>query len=122
MISDMDLGAPTSYLALAEGTPVYASDAQTELGAVTRVLAVPDDDIFDGLILETPDGDRFVDADGVRDIHERGVVLDLGPGDAHQLHAPTANAAVMEAGPEDTTGGPVADRLRRAWDLISGNY
>lgn len=118
----MDLGAPISYLVLVEDTPVYASDGQTEIGTVLRVLAVPDDDIFDGLILDTPEGERFVDAEGVRDIHERGVVLDLGPEEAHQLHPPTANAATMEAGPEDTTGGPVADRLRRAWDLISGNY
>ncbi len=122
MISGMDLGAPASYLTLAEDTTVLAADGETELGTVARVLALPEDDIFDGLILDTPEGERFVDAEGVREIHEHGVVLDLAPGDAGELHAPTANPAAMEAGPEDTTGGPVADRLRRAWDLISGNY
>lgn len=116
----MDLGAPISYLVLAEGTPVFARDGSTSLGSVRRVLAVPEDDIFDGLILHTPDGDRFVDSEGVRDIHERGVVLDLDS--AHDLHAPTPSPAAMEVHPEDTVGSPVRDRLRRAWDMISGNY
>jgi hypothetical protein len=116
----MDLGAPISYLVLTEDTPVYARDGTTELGSVKRVLAVPEEDVFDGLLIHTPDGERFVDADGVRDIHEHGVVLDFA--DGHDLHEPTASPAVMEAGPDDAIGSPVRDRLRRAWNLISGNY
>jgi hypothetical protein len=116
----MDLGAPISYLVLAEGTPVLARDGTTTLGAVRRVLAVPEDDIFDGLIIDTADGERFVDAEGVRDLHEHGVILDLD--NAHDLHAPTASPAAMAATPDDSVSSPVRDRLRRAWDMISGNY
>lgn len=99
---------------------MFAKDGNTKLGAVKRVLAVPEDDIFDGLILDTPDGDRFVDAEGVRDLHEHGVVLDLD--NADDLHAPTDSPAAMAASPDDTVSSPVRDRLRRAWDMVSGNY
>ena len=46
-----DLGAPSSYLTLAEGTAVYSSDGQA-LGKVEHVLADTDADIFDGLVID----------------------------------------------------------------------
>lgn len=119
-----DLGAPISYLVCREGTSVLSTDGQP-LGEVKRVLAVPDDDIFDGLILDTPDGERFVDADHVRAMHERGVVLDLAGADAHHLPEPTPAPAVLEATPDDVaedTGSELGRTLRNAWNKISGNY
>jgi hypothetical protein len=120
-----DLGDPISYLVLEPGTPVLSADGE-RLGKVKRVLAVPDDDIFDGLILDTPDGDRFVDAEHVGRLHERGAVLDLAAGDAHHLPEPTAAPAAMEVTPDDAAGrgagGELGAALRRAWDRISGNY
>ena len=59
-----DLGAPTSYLTLPKGVPVYSSDGE-DLGKVECVLSAPNIDIFDGVILDTsarPGGHRFVDA------------------------------------------------------------
>jgi hypothetical protein len=118
-------GAPISYLALAEGTPVLDADGDS-VGRVKRVLALPDDDIFDGLLLETPDGERFVDAPHVASLHERAVVLDLGAADARHLPEPSPGPAVMEATPddvsEDTPGYELKRALRAAWDRISGNY
>jgi len=118
-------GAPTSYLVLGEGTEVFASDGGP-VGTVKRVLAIPDDDIFDGLILETEEGDRFVDAENVDEIYERGVVLKLDSDQAQQLPEPTKNPAAMSPDPDDVAGDTPTDqiqyRIRQVWDRISGNY
>jgi hypothetical protein len=118
-------GAPISYLVLAEKTPVLSADGQ-RLGRVKRVLADSATDIFDGLIVDTDDGDRFVDAEGVDEIYERAVVLKLAAADAQHMPEPTASPATMEPTPDDiagdTTEDSIAFRLRRAWDRISGNY
>jgi uncharacterized protein YrrD len=120
----MDLGAPGSYMTLTPGTPVYSSDGQ-ELGQVEHVLAEPDKDIFDGIVIDTsalPGGNRFVDAPEVGAIHERGVVLAVDARAAEALPEPSENPAAMSADPDDTAEGDLQRKLRRAWDLISGNY
>ena len=120
----MELGDPTSYLTLEEGTPVFSVE-EDEVGSVTHVLAVPEDDIFDGLVIDTrlgPGGNRFVDASQVRSIHERGVVLELDAAACATLPEPSENPAAMGAQPDDTTPDDLEDKLRRAWDRISGNY
>jgi hypothetical protein len=72
-----DLGDQVAYLVLAEGTDVYASD-QARVGTVRQVLAAGNDDIFDGLIVtDGLMGRRYVQADLVKAIYERGVVLAL---------------------------------------------
>jgi hypothetical protein len=120
----MELGEPTSYLALSAGVPVYSSDGK-QLGEVEHVLSEPEEDIFDGIVFDAsplPGGHRFVDAPEVDQIHERGVVLKLDAAAAEQLPKPSANPASMEASPDDATEGELERKLRRAWDLISGNY
>jgi PRC-barrel domain len=116
-----DLGAPGSYMTLGEGVPVYSSDGQ-RLGEVEHVLAEPDKDIFDGIVLGVPGGHRFVDAPEVERIHERGVVLALDAGAAERLPEPADNPATMSASPDDSAEGELERKLRRAWDLISGRY
>jgi hypothetical protein len=117
-----DLGDPISYLVLAKGTPVLCSDGH-ELGRVEHVLADVDADVFDGVIVElSGGGHRFVDAPEVADIHERGVVLGIDEAAAARLHEPRANPAALETGPDDTTRAGLDDKLRRAWDYLSGNY
>ena len=120
----MDLGAPISYLTLEAGTPVYAADGE-EVGRVEHVLADPEADVFDGLVIDTrsgPGGWRFADAPQVAEIHERGVVLGLDAEQARALPEPSDNPAVMEATAEDMERDGLGDKLRRAWDLLSGNY
>jgi uncharacterized protein YrrD len=120
-----DHGAPIAYTVLAEGTPVYSSDGQ-QLGKVKRVLADTEADIFDGLIVDTPDGDRFVDAPNVDEIYERAVVVKLSAADAQHMPEPTPSPAYMAPTPDDiagdTTEDTIAFALKRAWDRISGNY
>jgi hypothetical protein len=119
----VDIGPPISYEALAQGTKVLSSDEQ-EVGTVVHVLADEGADIFDGIVIaehgETRH--RFADADDIAEIHERGVVLKLSRADAAQLPEPTANPAVMREDPADGPTRPLQDKLRRAWDLLSGNY
>jgi hypothetical protein len=117
-----DLGAPGSYLILEKGLSVYSSDGQP-VGKVEHVLAAPDLDVFDGIVIDTsvlPGGHRFADATQVAEIYERGVVLTLAAAAAESLPQPSANPAEIEVGPDDVVPDELHDKLRRAWDRISG--
>ncbi len=119
-----DLGQPSSYLTLQPGAPVYSSDGE-KLGEVEHVLADPEVDVFDGIVLDTsvlPGGHRFADAPQVQEVYERGVVLKITTAAAEGLPEPTANPGSLEATPDDVGPRDLGDKLRRAWDLISGNY
>ena len=121
-----DLGAPSSFLALAEGTSVFSSDGQ-RVGNVEHVLADEETNIFDGIVVDTsvlPGGQRFVDASQVDEIYERGVVLTVDAAAAERLPEPSANPAAMEVTGEDFVEREWDDeleaKLKRAWDRISG--
>ena len=120
----MDLGNPASYLVLAEGTPVLSADGR-QLGKVEHVLADADADVFDGVVVDTrtgPGGHRFADASLVDEIYERGVVLAVTSEAAEQLPEPTENPAALDVDPDDTAPDDLKDKLKRAWDYLSGNY
>ena len=120
----MDLGNPASYLVLGDGTPVLSSDGR-EVGKVEHVLADADSDLFDGVIVDMragPGGHRFADASQVEAIYERGVVLAMTAAAAEELPVPSENPAALEASPDDTTPDDLKDKLKRAWDYLSGNY
>jgi hypothetical protein len=120
----MDLGLPSSYLVLTVGTPVYSSDEQ-QIGRVVQILAAEDEDVFDGIVIGEHvfgEGHRFVDADDIDEMYERGVVLKLDRAACEQLPSPTPNPAVMRADPAASPAGGLRGKLRRAWDRISGNY
>jgi hypothetical protein len=121
-----DLGAPSSYLALQPGTPVFSGDGE-KLGEVEHVLADEGTDIFDGIVIDRsvlPGGHRFADAGQVDRIHDRGVVLSIDAAAAEALPEPSANPATMEVSGEDFAEREWDDeleaKLRRAWDRISG--
>ena len=121
-----DLGAPSSYLTLAEGTPVYSSDGE-RLGEVEHVLSDADLDIFDGIVIDRsvlPGGHRFVDASQIGEIHERGVVLTVGRDAAEELPEPGKSAAAVEVTGEDFAEREWDDelegKLKKAWDFLSG--
>ena len=119
-----DYGEPRSYLDIDDGIDVITSDGQV-LGALEHVLADEQADIFDGIVVDTsrgPGGHRFVDAPDVDAFYEQAVVLKLGAAEAESLHEPSDNPAVMQHGGEEDSEGPLAHKLRRAWDLVSGRY
>ena len=58
----MDEGSPIAYQVLETGVPVLASDGE-RVGTVGSVLSAPEEDVFHGLLINTPDhGIRFVEA------------------------------------------------------------
>jgi hypothetical protein len=117
-----DLGAPASYMTLEEGADCYSSDGQ-HVGKVAHVLADPDLDVFDGIVLDKsvlPGGHRFVDADQVGEIYERGVVLKVDAAGAEALPEPSASPGTIEIGADDVVPDETRDKLHRAWDRISG--
>jgi len=119
----MDLGRPSSYLVLERGTPVYSSD-HTQIGKVTHVLAVEAEDVFDGIVIGEHlfgHDHRFADADDVEQVFERGVVLKLDRSACERLPKPQANPAAMRDDPAESASEFRHERLRRAWDLLSGN-
>jgi hypothetical protein len=119
-----DLGDPTSYLELDDGVPVFSADGE-EVGAVEHVLADADADVFDGLVIDSrtgPGGHRFADARQIGALYERGAVLTLDAAACERLPEPSASPAVMAADPDDTAPDDLGDKLKRAWNLISGNY
>lgn len=103
---------------------MLSSDGE-RIGVVAHVLADANADVFDGIVIDTrfgPGGHRFVDAPEVGEIHEGGVLLTLDAQAAARLPEPSANPATMAADPDDVTPHDLGDKLRRAWDLISGRY
>jgi hypothetical protein len=97
-----DLGAPQSFLT-AEGTTAY-DRAGDRVGKVTHALADDRDEIFHGLVIETPKGHRYAAASQVDGIFEHGVIV-AAPAD--QLPEPAEDAT----GDDDS----ITDGLRRAW-------
>jgi hypothetical protein len=64
------------YKALARGVPVHASGGE-RVGTVHRVLDNAREHIFDGIVVNTRDGRRFVDAPEVVRITRRRVTLSI---------------------------------------------
>jgi hypothetical protein len=121
-------GEPSSDMALQEGTAVHSADGES-VGEVAHVLADVDDDIFDGIVIVAswmPGEHVFADASQVEEIRTDAVILKLDSEACRSLPQPAANPAALEAGPDDTVkeglGEEMQDKLRRAWDRISGNY
>jgi hypothetical protein len=118
-----DDGAPISYMVLAEGTPVRTRDGD-EVGLVIAVRAADREDIFDGITVATPNGERFVDADQVQEIRERVVRLRLDAREAARLPEPEPAPPATRFIPGDLPDETMGDRMRgaagRAWDRITG--
>ena len=94
----MDEGNPISFRVLARGTPVWSADDQ-EVGTVESVLATDREDIFDGIVIRTSAGLRFVDAPEVARIAERRVTLSIGFAEAEQLPPPGRGGQEFRADP-----------------------
>ena len=105
---------------LEEGATVRAGDG-SRIGTVAHVLADSGADIFDGLVIDTDDGHRFVDAPEVGTMDEDGgVTLTLDRDAVRALPEPSDNPATMSADAADVDSSELHEKLRRAWELISG--
>jgi hypothetical protein len=79
-----DDGHAIGYKVLRRGTAVRTSDG-VQIGTVRRVQDNAREHIFDGIVIDTPDGRRFVDAPEVARIYERAVVLTITAEEAKEL-------------------------------------
>lgn len=76
-----------SYQGAVLGTPVL-SRTGARIGTLEHVLEVPDLDLFDGVVVATHHGVRFIDADRVTRITRSHLETDLDDSEAAQLPAP----------------------------------
>ena len=100
-----DDGPAISYKLLKRGTPILASDG-AEVGTTDRVLENEREHIFDGIVMRTAGGERFVDAPEVGRITERSVTLTIDAAEAENLPA-------YERGAPEYSANPRSGRLGR---------
>lgn len=84
---------PIAYTALQPGTPVQTSDG-VSFGTVEVVLVDEKVSVFDGIIVQTPEGRRFVDADQVGSIYTTYVCTTLTAEQAESLPPPDQSTLV----------------------------
>ncbi|MCW2989427.1 MAG: hypothetical protein JWM73_21 [Solirubrobacterales bacterium] len=108
---------PASYLTLEPGTPVVDRFGAA-VGAVERVLTLNGPG-FDGLVLDTPRGKRFVDAPEVRRIDCDEVALAITCADVEDPGAPRSHGVIAARhGRTDVTDADrqeTVDALKRAY-------
>ena len=107
MTDDTDI----SYEAAARGTPVVSS-AGTQIGTLEHVLEVPEVDVFDGIVIATKAGLRFIDADNVQRITRSCIWSSLDDAQAAQL-PPPEGAPVYRVDALQDSGPTLHDRLGR---------
>jgi hypothetical protein len=103
--------AAISYQAVPPGVPVLTNTGQ-EIGTLEHVLQIPAEDLFDGLVVATKDGLRFVDADQVQVITPTYVRSTLDDAAAANLPAPDGEPVYHVDALQDT-GQSLGDRLGR---------
>jgi hypothetical protein len=113
----LDDGHAISYHALRRGTVVRSADG-VELGKVRRVEEETRTHIFDGIVLDTRSGKRFLDAPEVAHIAERAVTTTFPAAEADQHLVDMGSAMAKRAA--NTTTARRAKRwgrsLRQKWD------
>ena len=107
----MDEPTPISYLSLEVGTPVLSA-SDTEVGTVEHVLQIPEEDLFDGIVVKTHDGLRFVDRDQIAEMTTAAVRTTLTDEEAAALPAPHGTAEFHADGLQDT-GSSLTARFGR---------
>jgi hypothetical protein len=107
----MDTEPAVSYHAAVPGTPVLTTTGN-EIGTLEHVLEVPSEDRFDGLVIATDWGLRFVHADQVELITVRHVRSRLDDGQAGRL-PPPRGTVVYRVSSLDEIGDALDERLGR---------
>ena len=105
-----DESDPIAYTALQPGTPVQTSDGQ-QFGNLEAALQVEDLDVFDGLVVQTAQGTRFVDADQVGTIYASHVLTTLTAQEAADLPEPGQTSVYRVD--SSSSGGSFGQRIGR---------
>jgi hypothetical protein len=107
----MTEGTPISYAAATRGTPVLSSSG-TRIGTLEHVLYVSDLDIFEGIVVATRHGLRFVDAEHIAQITTTRIECSLDDEQAASLPAPSGPPVYRVDALADS-GHNLPDVLRR---------
>jgi hypothetical protein len=83
------------YQALPRGVAVHASGGE-QVGSVQRVLDNAREHIFDGIVIDTPSGRRFVDAPEVARITLRQVTLTITAAEVRELPEHSGKLGAMQ--------------------------
>jgi hypothetical protein len=86
-------GHPIAYTALQPGTPVQTSDGHP-FATVQAVLVDEKVAVFDGIVVQTTEGTRFVDADHIGSIYTTHVCTSLSAEQAANLPLPDGSTVV----------------------------
>jgi hypothetical protein len=111
----MDEGLPIAYEVLDRGVEVYSSD-RAMVGHVDHVLAAPEVDIFHGIIVRCDSGRRFVAAEQISSLHERGVDLLIDAVAVAELPPPEESAPAYHV----REPGVATSRWRHLLDMLEG--
>jgi hypothetical protein len=111
----MDEGLPIAYEVLDKGVPVYASDGGS-VGFVEHVLGAPEVDIFHGIVIGAGEDHRFVAADQIASMHERGVDLRIDSAAVAALPGPERGSPAWRV----REPGVKPSRWRRILDELEG--
>ena len=98
---------PIAYTALQPSTPVQTSDG-SNFATVQAVLVDEKVSVFDGIVVQTAEGTRFVDADHIGSIYTTCVCTTLSAEQAANLPLPEGSTLVDIKPPRS-----MADRLGR---------
>jgi hypothetical protein len=85
-----DTAEPVSYEGVPLGVPLLSSSGK-QFGTLAKVLEIPSEDLFDGVIVKTHNGRRFVDRDQIAEITTEYIKCDLD--DAATDHLPEPSGA-----------------------------
>jgi hypothetical protein len=92
---------PISYQGVPLDVPVLSSSDE-QFGTLDKVLQIPSEDLFDGVIVDTSHGKRFVDRDQIDEITTKFIKCDLDEAAVEALPKPDGapvyddNAAAVE--------------------------
>jgi hypothetical protein len=102
---------PIAYTALEPGTPVHTSDGH-HFASVQAVLVDEKVSVFDGIVVQTAQGARFVDADQIGSIHTTYVGTTLSAEQAANLPLPDGST-VIDVKPVRSMAGRLARMFGR---------
>ena len=104
---------PVAYTGVPMGVPMLSSSGQ-QFGTLVKVLEIPSEDLFDGVIVATSNGHRFVDRDQIAQITTAYITCDLDDEAAAQLPEP-AGSATFQADMKYASGGRFRTWMRRTF-------
>jgi hypothetical protein len=107
----METQTAVSYRVAVPGAPVLTRSGR-EIGTLEHVLEVPSLDLFDGIVVATDWGLRFIDAGRVELITITSIRCSLDDAEADRL-PPPVGAAVYRVSALDEIGDSLHERLGR---------